>query len=161
MRYVQRESSRWDRIQEAEVDISLVKDEYILTGSVDLIRGEQGTVEIVDFKSEKKPDLEKERERLQRYQRQLEVYAHLVEERTGQRVSRMHLYYTGETSGSPYVSFEKNDKTIARTIAGFDAVVHRIERGDYGMVARPHKMCPDCDIRPYCDNKNWKFKKAP
>jgi len=161
MRYVQRESSRWDRIQEAEVDISLVKDEYILTGSVDLIRGERGTVEIVDFKSEKKPDLEKERERLQRYQRQLEVYAHLVEERTGQRVSRMHLYYTGEDSGNPYVSFEKNDKTIARTIAGFDAVVHRIERGDYGMVARPHKMCPDCDIRPYCDNKTWKFKQTP
>ena len=160
-RYVQRESGRWDRIQEAEVEISLVKDEYILTGNVDLLRGAQDTVEIVDFKSEKKPDLEKDKERLRQYQRQLEVYAHLVEERTGQRVSRMHLYYTGETSGNPYVSFEKNDKAIQRTIASFDAVVQRIESGDYRMAARPHKICPDCDIKPYCDNKNWTFKKTP
>ena len=161
LRYVERESSRWDRIQEAEVEISLVKDDYILTGNVDLLRGAQDTVEIVDFKSEKKPDLEKEQDRLRQYQRQLEVYAHLVEERTGQRVSRMHLYYTGEKSGNPYVSFQKDDKAIARTIASFDAVVQRIEQGDYQMAARPHKICPDCDIRPYCDNKNWKFKKTP
>lgn len=160
-RYVQRESGRWDRIQEAEVEISLVKDDYILTGNVDLLRGAQQTVEIVDFKSEKKPDLEKEKGRLRQYQRQLEVYAHLVEERTGQTVSRMHLYYTGETSGNPYVSFDKNDKAIAKTIATFDDVVQRIERADYRMAARPDKICPDCDIRPYCDNKNWKFKKTP
>ena len=130
-----------------------------MTGNVDLLRGAQDTVEIVDFKSEKKPDLEKDKERLRQYQRQLEVYAHLVEERTGQRVSKMHLYYTGETSGNPYVSFDKNDKTIARTIASFDAVVQRIESGDYGMADRPHKICPDCDMRPYCDNKNWAFNK--
>ena len=160
-RYVQRESGRWDRIQEAEVEISLVKDEYILTGNVDLLRGAQDTVEIVDFKSEKKPDLEKDKDRLRQYQRQLEVYAHLVEERTGQTVSKMHLYYTGETSGNPYVSFDKNDKTITRTIASFDAVVQQIESGDYGMANRPHKICPDCDMRPYCDNKNWTFKKTP
>jgi DNA helicase-2/ATP-dependent DNA helicase PcrA len=67
----------WDRIKEAEVEISLVKDQYILKGSVDLIRGEHDTVEIIDFKSEKKPDMEKDRERLRQYQHQLEVYAHL------------------------------------------------------------------------------------
>lgn len=159
MRYVDRESGRWDRIKEAEVEISLVKDEYILKGSVDLLRGEHDTVEIVDFKSEKKPDMEKERERLTQYQRQLEVYAHLVEERTGQQVSRMHLYYTGEEAGNPYVSFDKNPKKIAGTIAAFDNVVNRIECRDYRMAARPSKICPDCDMRPYCDNKNWKFQK--
>lgn len=158
-RYVARESGRWDRIQEAEVALSLVKDDYILTGNVDLLRGAGDTVEIVDFKSEKKPDLEKEQDRLYQYQRQLQVYAHLVEERTGQTVSQLHLYYTGETSGNPYVSFPKDDKAITRTIQSFDAVVQRIERGDYRMAARPHKICPDCDLRPYCDNKNWKFKK--
>lgn len=160
-RYVERESGRWDRIKEAEVEISLVKDTYILKGSVDLIRGEQGTVEIVDFKSEKKPDLERDQERLKQYQRQLEVYAHLVEERTGQKVSKMHLYYTGEESGNPYVTFEKNPKAIAGTIAEFDKVVGRIEGRDYGMKARPHKMCVDCDMRPFCDSKEWTFKKAP
>ena len=160
MRYYERENGHWDRIKEAEVEISLVKDQYILKGSVDLIRGEHDTVEIIDFKSEKKPDMEKDRDRLKQYQHQLEVYAHLVEERTGQRVSRMHLYYTGEDSGNPYVSFTKNDRAIGKTIARFDDIVARIERQDYQIAARPAKLCQNCDMRAYCDNKNWTFRTA-
>jgi len=160
LRYFERENGNWDRIKEAEVEISLVKDQYILKGSVDLIRGEQGTVEIIDFKSEKKPDMEKDRERLRQYQSQLEVYAHLVEERTGQKVSRMHLYYTGEDGGNPYVSFSKDDRAIGKTIARFDDIVARIERQDYGIATRPAKLCLSCDMRAYCDNKNWKFRKS-
>lgn len=160
LRYYERENGNWDRIKEAEVEISLVKDQYILKGSVDLIRGEHDTVEIIDFKSEKKPDMEKDRERLRQYQSQLEVYAHLVEERTGQKVSRMHLYYTGEDGGNPYVSFSKDDRAIGKTIARFDDIVARIERQDYGITSRPAKLCQSCDMRAYCDNKNWKFRKS-
>lgn len=156
--YFNRENGNWDRIKEAEVEISLVKDQYILKGSVDLIRGEHDTVEIIDFKSEKKPDMEKDRSRIQQYQHQLEVYAHLVEERTGQKVSKMHLYYTGEDGGNPYVSFTKDDSAIGKTIARFDDIVARIEQQDYQIAARPAKRCLECDMRAYCDNKNWKFR---
>jgi DNA helicase-2/ATP-dependent DNA helicase PcrA len=159
MRYYERENGNWDRIKEAEVEISLVKDQYILKGSVDLIRGEHDTVEIIDFKSEKKPDMEKDRERLRKYQHQLEVYAHLVEQRTGQKVSRMHLYYTGEDDGNPYVSFTKDERAVGKTIAQFDDIVARIEGQDYQITARPAKLCQNCDMRAYCDNKNWKFRK--
>ena len=159
LRYYERENGNWDRIKEAEVEISLVKDQYILKGSVDLIRGEHDTVEIIDFKSEKKPDMEKERERLRQCQHQLEVYAHLVEERTGQKVSRMHLYYTGEDGGNPYVSFTKDGRAIGKTIARFDEIVARIERQDYQIAARPTKLCQSCDMRAYCDNKNWTFRR--
>lgn len=158
LRYYERENGNWDRIKEAEVEISLIKDQYILKGSVDLIRGEHDTVEIIDFKSEKKPDMEKDRDRLRQYQHQLEVYAHLVEERTGQKVSRMHLYYTGEDGGNPYVSFTKDERAIGKTIARFDDIVARIERQDYAIAARPAKLCQSCDMRAYCDNKNWKFR---
>ena len=158
MRYFEREKGNWDRIREAEVEISLVKDHYILKGSVDLIRGENDTVEIVDFKSEKKPDMEKDKDRLRQYQHQLEVYAHLVEQRTGQKVSRMHLYYTGVEDGVPTITFEKDDRTIAKTIKEFDDIVDRIERKDYSMTCRPTKMCVECDMRGYCDNKNWTFR---
>lgn len=159
MGYYEREKDNWDRIKEAEVDVSLVKSTYILKGSVDLIRGEDGTVEIIDFKSEKKPNLHSERGRLEKYQRQLELYAHLVEEKTGQVVSRMHLYYTGESDGSPYVTFSKNLKSIEETVQKFDRVVERIESKDYRMCARPDKLCADCDMRPFCDRKNWQFAK--
>jgi DNA helicase II / ATP-dependent DNA helicase PcrA len=156
-RYVQRERRHFDRLKEAEVDISMVKDTYILSGSVDLIRGEGDTVELIDFKAEKKPDLVRDRERLQQYRKQLEVYAHLVEERTGYRVSRTHLYYTGEESGNPFISWDKDSRAIDRTMADFDRIVGRIEDRDYRMKARPGKRCEDCDMRFYCDMKNWKF----
>ena len=156
--YYYREEGNWARIKEAEVEISLVKDQYILKGSVDLIRGEGGTVEIIDFKSEKKPDMERERDRLQQYKHQLEVYAHLVEERTGEKVTRMHLYYTGEQEGNPYVSFAKDDRSISKTMEGFDNIVARIEKQDYQIEVRPAKLCQECDMRPYCDNKNWNFR---
>lgn len=158
LRYYERENGNWDRIKEAEVEISLIKDQYILKGNVDLIRGEHDTVEIIDFKSEKKPDMEKDRDRLRQYQHQLEVYAHLVEERTGQKVSKMHLYYTGEDGGNPYVSFTKDNRAIGKTIARFDDIVARIERQDYAITARPAKLCSSCDMRAYCDNKGWKFR---
>lgn len=159
LRYYEREDGNWDRIKEAEVEISLIKQQYILKGSVDLIRGEHDTVEIIDFKSEKKPDMERDRDRLRQYQHQLEVYAHLVEERTGHKVSRMHLYYTGEDGGNPYVSFNKDEHAIGKTVARFDDIVASIERQDYEIVERPTKLCQSCDMRAYCDNKSWKFRK--
>ncbi len=157
-RYVQRQAGDWSHVIAAEIDISLVKDDYILTGTVDLIQGaEGGSVEVVDFKSEKKPDLVREREKVRRYQRQLEVYAHLVEARTGHRVSRTHLFYTSEAAGNPLITFIKDDKAIAATIATFDGVVARIAGQDFRLVERPEKLCKECDMRAHCDTKNWVF----
>ena len=160
LRYYEREKGNFHRLQEAEVEISLVKDNYILKGSIDLVQGENGTVEIIDFKSERKPDLHKDREHLDIYRRQLQLYAHLLENKTGQKVSRMHLYYTGETDGSPYVTFNKNDEQIDKTVKEFDKVVDKIEAKDYSMSCRPDKLCPNCDMRFYCNRKNWKFVEA-
>ena len=48
---------KWASVQQAEVDVSLVKEDYIIDGKIDLVKGVDGTVEIVDFKSERKPDM--------------------------------------------------------------------------------------------------------
>jgi predicted Zn-dependent peptidase len=44
-------------------------------------------------------------------------------------------------------------------IPSIDDIVARIERQDYQIAARPAKLCLSCDMRAYCDNKNWKFRK--
>lgn len=157
MRYVDRKGGDWSDIKETEVDISLVKERYVLTGSVDLIKGTDGTVELVDFKSERKPDMERDKERILHHKRQLEIYAHLVEERYGYQVSKMHLYFTGETNGLPNITFQKAGGSIDKTVAEFDRIVDRIETNDFSLKARPDKTCVDCSARPYCDKKNWKF----
>ena len=74
--YVENQKQNWYKVKEAEVEVSLVKDNYILNGTIDLVQGEGDTVEIIDFKSEKKPDLFNERDRIEHYKKQLEVYAH-------------------------------------------------------------------------------------
>lgn len=150
-RYVERHQGDWSHIREAEVGVSLVKERYILKGSVDLIQGLNDTVEIVDFKSEKKPDLERENDRIQRYRRQLEVYGHLVEARMGKKVTRLHLYYTGETSGNPRVSFPMDPHSVKATIRTFDRTVDKIENHQFHIATRPLKLCDGCDFRHHCD----------
>ena len=151
LNYVHRERGTWDRLRETEVAVSLVKEAYLLKGHVDLIRGEDDTVEIVDFKSEKKPDLASEQEKIERYRRQLEVYAHIIEGRTGHTISKMHLYYTGEDDGNPYVSFDKDARSIEQTMETFDGIVARIENKDFEIAARPKGLCRNCDMEAYCD----------
>jgi DNA helicase-2/ATP-dependent DNA helicase PcrA len=159
--YERRHQDDWARLREAEVDVSLVKEEYILKGTIDLIRGEGGTVEVVDFKTDRKPDVNhpEDRIKLARYQRQLEVYGHLVEQRLGHKVSKLHLYYTSEKEGNPYVSFDYFAPSIQDTIATFDEVVGKIERRDFDMsqVRKSEKLCKNCDMRFYCHPKYPKF----
>ncbi len=159
MRYYDRYRGDWQHVREAEVDVSLVKDDYILSGTIDLIQGERDTVEIVDFKSEKKPDVNHpdDRDKIDRYRRQLDVYAHIVEVRTGLEVSKTHLYYTGVENGNPQISFDKNTKRLERTVERFGTIVQRIEDKDFRIPERPIKQCGACDMRHYCDAKNWRF----
>jgi DNA helicase-2/ATP-dependent DNA helicase PcrA len=152
LRYYEREKGELHRLREAEVKISLVKDSYILRGSLDLVRSDGDSVEIIDFKADVKPDPSEDWESLERNRRQLEVYAHLVEERTGQRVSKMSLYYTGET-GNPYITFTKDNRAIVETVAAFDSILFRIQKKDFRQGSRPTRLCSNCDLRLYCDRK--------
>ena len=164
LRYRDNQSNRWHLIKEAEVDVSLVKEDYILKGTIDLIEGDNGTVELIDFKSGNKPDVNsnepKTKQVLAQYRRQLEIYAHLVEERTGHIVSKMHLYYPKEESSSPYVTFKSNKDNIQHTISVFDDVVNKIETKNYDMkhIVKSEKQCGECDMRYHCNPKQYNTK---
>lgn len=159
LRYRDRNTGSWDKIKEAEVDVSLVQEDYILDGKIDLIEGENGTFDLVDFKSGDKPDVnttdEYKRQVLTQYRRQLEVYAYLVENKYGKKVTNMHLYYPKEENGNPRITFKYQQHNIDKTIASFDEVVHKIESKDFSMegVRRNDHHCADCDMRFYCSAK--------
>ncbi len=153
LHYVDRQHGDWSQIQQAEVDVSLVKPDYIIEGKIDLIRGTGNTVEIVDFKAERKPDMEKMREKIEKYRRQLHIYAHLVEERTGQKVSKMHLYYTGEDGGVPTITFPYTKTAVEGTMVAFDDTVKKIMKKDFHRCAEDPKVCNACDFRFYCSRK--------
>lgn len=153
LRYVERQHEDWSKIQQAEVEVSLVKPDYIIDGKIDLIKGEGDTVEIVDFKSEHKPDMEKMRDRLEQYRRQLNIYAYLVEQRTGKKVSKMNLYYTAEENGVPTITYPYQKTAVEGTMETFDDTVHKIMKKDFHRCADDPKICKNCDFRFYCMNK--------
>ena len=152
MGYVKHQHGDWSKIKNAEFDVSLVKPEYIIEGKIDLIRGEGDTVEIVDFKSSRKPDVNDpaEFERLENYRRQLHIYAHIVEERTGQKVSKMNLYFTGETDSVPIISYPYSPTAIQGTMAAFDDTVQQIMKKEFRKGSKNIQICRNCDFRHYC-----------
>ena len=152
LRYVDGQRGDWSRIQQTEVEVSMVKPDYILEGKIDLVRGDKDTVEIVDFKSERKPDPEKMRKKLEKYRRQLNVYAHLVEERTGRKVSRMSLYYTDTDGEEPTITYPYTKSVVDGTIEAFDDTVKKIIKKDFHSCAEDRKVCNSCDFRFYCKN---------
>ena len=150
LRYAEKQDGKWNHIQEAEVEVSLIKPNYIIEGKVDLIRGEGDTVEIVDFKSEKKPDIFLEAEKVDHYKKQLQVYANLIEKKTGQTVSKLHLYYTGEEGSNPQITFPSKRESIDSTIEEFDSIVRKIKNKDFCTKSKSQVICNNCDFRYYC-----------
>jgi DNA helicase-2/ATP-dependent DNA helicase PcrA len=159
LNYARREKDSWHLVSDAEIEIALVKPNYILVGSVDLIRGKGDSVEIVDFKSEAINEDSFTTEHLDQYKRQLEIYAHLVEEKIGKKVIKMHIYYTGLKGEKPYITFERDSGDVENTVKNFDSIVQKIESKDYRMDCRPLKICTDCDFKGYCNNKSTKNSK--
>lgn len=151
-RYIDRKQGMWGDIVEAEVEIGLSEPDYIIHGTVDLVEGDGDTVDVVDFKSERKPDINRDYGELETYRKQLMLYAHLIEEKTGRKVGKMRLYYTGEESGNPEITFSHDEGSIESVVREFDNVAHKIMRKEYGSRATNGRLCENCDFRFYCKN---------
>ena len=88
-----------------------------------------------------------EKDKIERYRRQLEIYAHLVEEKTDYEVDRLNLYYTGEKEGSTFLSFKKKSSSIGHTIDEIDKVIKRIENKEFNIEEKEpaDNQSPDAD----------------
>ena len=71
----------------------------------------------------------------------------------GQKVSKMHLYYTGEENGVPTITYPYTRTAVEGTVAAFDETVHKIMKKDFHSRTTDLKVCTECDFRFYCKNK--------
>ena len=92
-----------------------------------------------------------QRFQIDRYKRQLLIYAYLIENYYGKKVSKLRLYYTAEKDGNPYVNFDYNRDEVNQTITWFDNVVGEIENKNFTVCNRDLKVCRECDFRFYCN----------
>lgn len=150
MDYFRQNQAEMSRVVETEVDVSVEKEGYILTGKVDLLLGGDGRLELLDFKTSPRPanspDL------LATYERQLCTYAHILEKRHGKRVERLLLYWTAEPrKRDALMEFPYRPTLVEEAGRHFDTVVGKIQARDFRVTTPPEPgICKECDLRSYC-----------
>jgi len=150
MNYFRQNQEEMQRVIETEVDVSVEKDGYILTGKVDLLLGSDDRLELLDFKTSPKPV--DSPELLATYERQLCIYAHILEQRYGKRPDCLLLYWTAEPrKQDALMEFPYRPELIEEAGRHFDAVVAKVTAKDFQVITPPEAgICKECDLRAYC-----------
>jgi DNA helicase II / ATP-dependent DNA helicase PcrA len=150
MNYFRQNQGEMQRVIETEVDVSVEKDGYILTGKVNLLMGGDGRLELLDFKTSPKPV--DSPALLTTYERQLCTYAHILEQRYGKRPDRLLLYWTAEPRKTDaLMAFLYRPERVTEAGVYFDQVVAKILRKDFTIQTVPENtICKECDLRRFC-----------
>ncbi len=141
------------KVQETEFEVVVEKPDYYLKGILDLIRGENGKLDILDFKAQTRPDDgDEDNPILESYRRQLSIYSHIVEKKKGIKPSRTIIYWTGEPEKTKAVmKVETGQKEVDNVIKHFDEVVTKIRNKEFKVLRKPDKkICKECDFRHCC-----------
>ena len=149
-----------ERISEIEVDVSVEKEDYIITGKIDLLTSKDGKFEILDFKTQ--PKQENNSELIDRYFKQLCLYGYILKERYGKPVEKMYIYWTSEEiRKNALMEMKYSEKDVEEAGRYFDEVVKKIKEENFEVNEPPdtEKVCKECDFRFYCSqNGIIKFK---
>jgi DNA helicase II / ATP-dependent DNA helicase PcrA len=150
LNYFAQNQDRMSQVIETEVDVSVEKEQYILSGRIDLLLGEDNRLELLDFKAQPRP--QKEGRWLATYHQQLLVYAHILEQRYGKNPDRLALYWTGEKNrDQALMFFSYEPEKVDQAGKYFDRVAQQILSRDFKVRQKPErKTCSECDFRNYC-----------
>jgi DNA helicase-2/ATP-dependent DNA helicase PcrA len=150
MNYFHQNRDEMRRVIQTEVDVSLEKDGYILTGKVDLLLGGDGKLELLDFKTSPRP--KDSPELIAAYERQLCTYAHILERRHRRHVDRLLLYWTSEPRKQDALMVLPYDaRRVEEAGLHFDETVRRIHAREFAVTTPPEAaICKECDLRMLC-----------
>ena len=153
MNYFLQNHDEMRRVIQTEVDVSIEKDGYILVGKVDLLLGNDGKLELLDFKTSPRPTGSPAL--LAAYERQLCTYAHILERRQGRHVDRLLLYWTAEPEKEKaLMPFPYSPERIDAAGRHFDEVVRRIQAEEFRVTQPPEAaICKECDLRLLCHSE--------
>jgi DNA helicase-2/ATP-dependent DNA helicase PcrA len=137
-------------IVKSEEEISIEKPRYIITGKIDLLLKTNDNFEIIDFKTEQKPN--DGDPLLQRYYKQLYLYAYIFKEKYGMYPRKLIIYWTSQRDRDQAlteVSFDDND--IRSAAEYFDNIANRIQNKMFKIENPPEEeVCNECDFRKHC-----------
>jgi len=139
------------KIFRAEEAIHLPKEDYDMVGVIDLIRGDKGKLELLDFKAQTIPN--KDLKRLEFYRFQLALYAKIIERKLKEKPHKAYIYWTSEEVD---VDKRLDEVDISKTKADeaeshFDKIAKKIINKDFEVKHKPDRdTCRNCDFRYGC-----------
>jgi len=138
------------KVRETEFEVVVEKTDYYLKGILDLIAGDDGSISVLDFKAQARPDPTSSV--LDNYRRQLAIYSHIVEKKKGVRPARTLIYWTGEPiKTNAVMEIHTSSQEVGKVIGHFDKVVQKIRKKDFSIGHKPNKKtCSECDFRFVC-----------
>ncbi|HAF07121.1 MAG: UvrD/REP helicase [candidate division TA06 bacterium 32_111] len=158
--YFQQNQDLLKKIKETEVDVSVEKEDYIITGKIDLLMDERNEFEILDFKTQKKP--ENSHPLIDSYTKQLCLYAYILKEKYNKPIRKMYIYWTAEEKRRDAImELNYSEDKVEEAGRHFDEIVKKIKAEEFKVVQSPdtEKVCKECDFRFYCSqNDIIKFK---
>jgi len=148
------------RIKETEIDVSIEKEDYIITGKIDLLMDANEEFEILDFKTQNKPSAD--HPLINSYSKQLCLYAYILKERYKKTVKKMYIYWTSEEKRKDaLMELQYSEDKVEEAGKHFDEIVRKIKDRHFKVEQSPDtdKVCKECDFRFYCSqNGVIKFK---
>jgi len=160
--YYRQNNDIFERLQETEVDVSVEKDDYILTGKIDLLMGRNERFEILDFKTHSKPAANDPV--INRYFHQLCLYAYILKERYQKDAEKLYIYWTSEEDKkNALMEFKYSEDPIAKTGGHFENIITRIRQKEFRVQnpPDPKKVCGECDFRFYCSSQGIVKSRKP
>ena len=158
----------YPRIFDTECRLQTDKDAYILHGNVDVLLvsddDSSNGVEIWDYKGSSRPSLSAPD--YQRYVFQMQVYADLYREKTGETPTKAVLYFLNELASGPepqsrpanaLLEVTLDPVSVQQALNSFEQTVNHIESCRASMywpdpVVEPSEpTCDACDLRWNCD----------
>lgn len=149
--YYKNNKDMFPRIIETEVDVSVEKDDYIIFGKVDLLLGKDKKLEVLDFKSQLRPASNDKL--IERYKKQLNLYAYILKERYKRAPERLYIYWTSEDKRKDaLMEIDYDENLVQEAGRHFDAVANCIINKDFAIKEQPDKtrVCKECDFKFYC-----------
>jgi DNA helicase-2/ATP-dependent DNA helicase PcrA len=138
------------KIVDTEVELSIEKDRYILSGKMDLIFEENGFYNILDFKTDQK--LKEDDHLLEIYYKQLYLYAYILKQRYGVYPNKLFIYWTSvKEREEALTEIPFTEKEINNAAENFNSIVTLIQNNEFKVQEAPKpKVCVECDFRRSC-----------
>lgn len=142
-------------VLEHDLTERLESNKFVAYGSFTLIEDQMGELEALAVFPGKMPgDSE-----VNRKVELLQVTASLHEERTGEWISRLILFFAGEDKKDPYAVFDSDEGLELSGLKAIEKSVYGIRNEEFSALSSDREVCLACDFRFHCKRTDMRKPK--